>query len=540
MVTSRYAKTTNGPIGGLLYVPQLPTDHPCVEKSAPHVPDNAVRRSDLPPTNYNLIALVPWVTNDCTRKYLSVARKDPVRGMILYGLGNSTDHPPTADSSEWDLGDGGRWKNANYPIFAVSAAVGSNLMHRLSLYSGNLTEVPYGLNISDNFDPDINDYVRIWTEVSVVTITDTRQIGLFVLGIIALLLVIVVGISLLMHAVQWRRRVSLRRRVISGEVNLERMGIKRLTVPIEHVQTFPLYTYHFHPANSSPPISPRSTRPPKTKRGNRGKHPESSRTVSLPAIPATISEDLNESNSRAAITRTSTAATDHQPNCEICLEPFKDRVTIIRELPCGHIFHPDCIDGFLSEMSSLCPLCKASMLPDGYYPKITNATVRRERAVRRLRSQIVVEDYDEDGDGDEKKPEGKLRAWAGTMKRVFSIDPSVSPPAAPFETGLRQNQQLQFTGEGEEELRVVADDDGNRNDRQHRRSNDPEAPDSDREGPTELARQRMRELAGSVPPDDGDAQLTKCLFCSQYHMATEHITNYETGRRIRIKVFPGF
>jgi len=82
-----------------------------------------------------------------------------------------------------------------------------------------------------------------------------------------------------------------------------------------------------------------------------------------------------------------------QPTCPICLDDFESGVTPIRELPCGHIFHPDCSDAFLSNNSSLCPMCKTSILPVGYCPvKITNTMVRRERALRRLRSRVVIRD----------------------------------------------------------------------------------------------------------------------------------------------------
>jgi hypothetical protein len=153
----------------------------------------------------------------------------------------------------------------------------------------------------------------------------------------------------------------LRRRVMNGEVNLEALGIKRLTIPLYHIQTFPLFTYNYNPPILSPPTSPRSIKSP-------------SRT-SFDSGPLSASHHRGTRSDRL----------DYQPTCQICLAEFQSKVTIIRELPCGHIFHPECIDQFLSEMSSLCPLCKASMYPRGHCPKITNSMVRRELGTRRLR-----------------------------------------------------------------------------------------------------------------------------------------------------------
>ena len=46
--------------------------------------------------------------------------------------------------------------------------------------------------------------------------------------------------------------------------------------------------------------------------------------------------------------------------CAICMEEFKDKDQT-RILPCKHLFHPQCIDPWLIERSSMCPLCKQSV-----------------------------------------------------------------------------------------------------------------------------------------------------------------------------------
>ena len=49
-----------------------------------------------------------------------------------------------------------------------------------------------------------------------------------------------------------------------------------------------------------------------------------------------------------------------QETCAICVEEFQEKDTT-RVLPCNHFFHPQCIDPWLTDHSSMCPLCKQSV-----------------------------------------------------------------------------------------------------------------------------------------------------------------------------------
>ena len=44
-------------------------------------------------------------------------------------------------------------------------------------------------------------------------------------------------------------------------------------------------------------------------------------------------------------------------NCIICMEMFNEN-ELVKQLPCGHIFHGECIDQWLGEQKN-CPFCKA-------------------------------------------------------------------------------------------------------------------------------------------------------------------------------------
>lgn len=47
-------------------------------------------------------------------------------------------------------------------------------------------------------------------------------------------------------------------------------------------------------------------------------------------------------------------------NCAICFDNFEDN-QIIRQLPCSHRFHADCVDHWLLNSSSQCPMCRMNL-----------------------------------------------------------------------------------------------------------------------------------------------------------------------------------
>ncbi|KAF5680809.1 RING finger membrane [Fusarium heterosporum] len=267
-LTATNADATNGVINGLLYVPDLDNDLECDKQQYKFIPQNVTRRENLPPTNYNLIALAPWFSIDCTLAYLASARLDPIRAFIFYKPNNSSNQPQDTDSPVWNLEDGGAWMTANkYPIYAISGREGQNMMNQLSYYSGGVDNIPYGDNISTLYGPNPKDYVRIWTELSVEDESDIPPLWAFFLIVIGALLAIFAFVSITMHLVQRQRRITLRKRVETGEVDLEAMGIKRLTVPTTHISGFPLFTYNADPESIAPPPTPSSGRRLRSSRG---------------------------------------------------------------------------------------------------------------------------------------------------------------------------------------------------------------------------------------------------------------------------------
>lgn len=366
---------------------------------------------------------------------MDAAASDPLRGFITYVPDNSIDKPPSVDDRIWNLHDHGAWKTSSkFPVYAVSGIAGRSMMTPLGLYSGNVSSVPFGANISALYGSSEDDYVRIWTEIHVNTPSSLPTIWIFILVCIGVLLAFLALVSFMMHYVQRRRRSSLERRVAAGEVNLEAMNIKRVRVPIDYVEKFPLFTYNYEATHTSPPSSPLSPRAMSL-----------ARDESLPieamhqgaANPAILEKALASPRSTVTGITNASTATDYQPKCTICLEDYENRATIIRELPCGHIFHPDCIDEYLSEVSSLCPLCKASMLPKGYCPPITNAMVRRERAIRRLRGQVVVEDGELQEPTNNWRNNLKKKLYRPSKNATSPVQDALSRHSPPPEARLR-------------------------------------------------------------------------------------------------------
>lgn len=522
---------------GLLYVPEIDTGHPCYEQQYAVIPRNVTTRAQLPPPQPGIpfVAIAPWFNTTCTQAYLASARADTPKGIIFYRPNNSTRKPQDVNTPVWSLDDDGAWHTENpFPVFAVSGAEGNKMIEQLSLYSGPLSTVPNANRIRSSLPANEEDFVRILTALRINDPQNLPAMWTWILIVVGALLFVIACVSLTMHLVQRQRRTSLRRRVINREVDLEAMGIKRMTVPPTHIQSFPIFTYSAQPESVSVPSTPVAARSMRSPRSLRTEH-------------RTTSDVMSSSRTRrSSVTSFSnTIATNNQPQCHICLEHFKDRVTVIREAPCGHIFHPQCIDEFLSLNSSLCPICKKNLLPYGYCPRITNGMVRRERAVRKLRERVVLDDSD--FEDEERKP----RNWIKMFKRKKDRpDHSVSDtPLTPVTPSKESYKEVSTTTAGEGQARrplesyqeeeqdgTVRSDDqpppppptaAAPHSRRQKRQKKPrnlqlqtpkteEPPAGTKQGvgrksPSALARQRMRTLAGT-PVDDPDARRPVCMF----------------------------
>ena len=306
-------------------------------------------------------------------EYFTAARRQSTtKGFITYLPGDNNAQPPVLNNPAWDLQDGGMWQQENtFPTYALSSMSGNNVMGQLNLYSGNLTTVPNGEDLATIYNE--TDYVRLWATVSTNSDGNLPSLWVFLVIVLAILVGAIGTTSLCMHIIQRRRRNALRQRVMNGEIDLEALGVKRLTVPQGTLDKLPIVTYTLGSNNAEKPLEAPAAalHPPSDIDGETGlKIPPPVRRLSAPTISTT------------------NKVTFSQPTCPICIDDFEPDKTQVRELPCRHIFHPDCIDTFLLRSSSLCPMCKQTVLPSGACPvKVTNMMVRRERHITRMRAR---------------------------------------------------------------------------------------------------------------------------------------------------------
>lgn len=112
------------------------------------------------------VALAPWINANCTLAFLAAATNTPIQAFLFYLNDNGTDIPPQPNAIQWALGDGGQWKTANkFPVYAISSATGQTLMQHLVDYSGNVTEVPNGHSLANEFPA--SDYIRLAVEINI-------------------------------------------------------------------------------------------------------------------------------------------------------------------------------------------------------------------------------------------------------------------------------------------------------------------------------------------------------------------------------------
>ncbi|KAK9237095.1 hypothetical protein V1525DRAFT_404942 [Lipomyces kononenkoae] len=380
-------------VTALVYVPTIDDPGSCGYAS---LPNNVTHISQLP-TRYNNVALAPLTNPSCAQLWMDRAHLDGAHDIIFYGSFTSSNNSSAIPGPDWI----GNTNGLTYSVYYIDGDLGEQLVNYLSLYSGNMTGVPYGSELVQYFD--FRDYVRVGVEINNPSSSNNVP-GLWVFLVIALSILLFAGFAswFVIHFLQYRNRRDLRRRIANGEVDLEALGVKRVTVPRWILDKIPVRVYvPADPANVRDLSEEKDDAPTQKPEVAISQLPDESPNTTT----AVTSETLGSDGPSPSTTPLSTSEFS-QSTCPICLDDFVPNSTLVRELPCLHIYHLECIDAFLEHQSSLCPLCKQSTLPRGYIPstlRITNATVRRERRMRR--------GHGSDGDDDHSRFGRILRLW---------------------------------------------------------------------------------------------------------------------------------
>ncbi|KAL4918260.1 hypothetical protein BDW62DRAFT_66169 [Aspergillus aurantiobrunneus] len=400
----------NGPIKGLLFVPSLSRNDPCVNTTAPFIPANVTRHHDVTAFGYQIIGLAPWITPNCSQSFLDASSRIGTEALLFFlPASDNTKPPPPADPT-WRLNGETSWENKNlYPVYAVPGSAGITLMEQLSWYSGNVTQPQSQQNVSaqgEGWD------VRLFTLIDLEgTSRKKSSIWGFLLAILGTILVLSIILLLLYQLLQRRRREILQRRLEADRAAHQQFDLQHFKVPREFLVRFPIYVYpslddvgrdysqqNPHDTHRSDRAeSVKSVGTEQTKNGKESEAEEeegahmtkynSSIRVEDASVaeqkPKTTPAETEDTSPRPAPYVTFTPTTvdsgvlyqknanrlsHSQTRCVICLDDFVPALSTVRELPCGHIYHPECIDVSLTQTSSLCPLCKKCVFMSEFCP----------------------------------------------------------------------------------------------------------------------------------------------------------------------------
>ncbi|KAL1531875.1 E3 ubiquitin-protein ligase [Salvia divinorum] len=73
-----------------------------------------------------------------------------------------------------------------------------------------------------------------------------------------------------------------------------------------------------------------------------------------------LCEQLNLNRANSYANRSSDRS---DPDCVVCLNRLEEG-EVVRKLACCHVFHRDCLDGWLEQMNFSCPLCRAPLVTE--------------------------------------------------------------------------------------------------------------------------------------------------------------------------------
>ncbi|KAG5361847.1 putative RING finger membrane protein [Yarrowia sp. C11] len=339
----------------MLYVPSLSGKPQCSPEW--YTPTNYTETVMQGPVQFiESVAIMPFGSDECNQAYFESITSSPANSIIVAAAGPNDPAYSVQNISQL-LPPG-----LGISIYGVEYSTAQ----MLSQWVEHAAEVPNSTyyHNGDQGEPTVTRVgIRF---ASMQSGNNMPKLWVWVLAIVGSLLVAILTLSCILNFVQYKRRRDLRNRLRNGEIDLEQLGFIGVSAPTDLIARLPEKVYHSGDSHYEKVTGKETVWTDKDlgkKRRNRWRGHKKTDDVK----PQTCLEGYSQSS------------------CPICLDDYEENETTVLELPCRHIFHPDCIRPFLETRSCLCPLCKQSILPKGYLPpgvKITNLTVRRERMIR--------------------------------------------------------------------------------------------------------------------------------------------------------------
>ncbi|KAL4973489.1 hypothetical protein BDW66DRAFT_168526 [Aspergillus desertorum] len=326
------------------FVPYISSQDSCNNVTVPFIPANVTRHQGVTPFGYHTIGLAPWITLNCSRSFLGASRRVGTEALVFF-LPASDDAkllPPA--NSKWLLHGGSFWESENmYPVYAIPGPAGIDLMEQLSWCSNSRT-LPQG----QNNESAVLSQNESWN-MRLFSVIDLEKHGRktsgtwgFLLAILGTILVICLILLILYQLLQRRRRENLQRQLEAGTVERQPYDLRHFRVPRDFLAGLPLYVY---PGLDDPE-----------------KH------NSLDNVGEAVTEGMEAEIGRRSKSTYNELLSHPQTTCAICLDDFIPALSTVRELPCAHIYHPECIDVSFTQTSSLFPPCKKSVLAPEFFP----------------------------------------------------------------------------------------------------------------------------------------------------------------------------
>lgn len=387
-------------ISGLLFVPTLAAEDPCNDLAAEFVPRNVTRHEDISNFQYPSIGIAPWISVACTNSFLAASREAESDALVFFQPHkNESGIPPPATDPCWNLDDSDQWKKDNdYPIYAIPGPAAATLMRELAWFSNGRTNRSDDGNYTSFQKRDSN--VRLFTMIangkpfqypgSIPTqsltfrATETQtDSSLSLWSFAVIILGSILGLSVIMYIIYLtlKRKRLLQEAALAarGQHDIEALQMhptNPVLVPHEVVEQLPLYTYAGPRSSSTASLvkdeietsvaeidpSSQFPEPPTTKEAQEAHGEPPQDTQRVVGIRRPTPAVINPGSGVVVASANPYRLSHTQTTCAICFEPFIIGSTRVRELPCGHIFDPGCIDPWLLTRNSECPLCKMSVL----------------------------------------------------------------------------------------------------------------------------------------------------------------------------------